>query len=437
MADQRLTTYASQIQTELLDSFEANPLPNTPLKALAKTDLVPLYEGANTFREFIRPFKRGDVETLDEFRARASNNNVLTTGTNAGQIASKTLPNKYLDHAVNTVFTYGFDVEGTSGIDAKFNTPERVAARNRKTLDDAMLQFEHEQLAAQMVYADEWIVPDSATITLGGSVTATDTVFEISNAAKVSSGITAGDLAKIGNKRTPNADAALEIIDVALVKTVGADDTGASGAGFSEIAIETDITKFPTAVTLAGPVFKKLKVELNTHASGNRVQIDRPFAITPTSMDAYFPKLRTAARRAFIMPNKLTTYVTPEVFEIMIGSSTSGTRSQIVANDFLGKQVLMTGEFVTYRGLNIMEDANAISRTEANSTTDLAKERHYIWGFERGESFSWAEMLFSTAFDKIPGTAGLLDKLTTAKICDSMLSYQGAIRMFMMPVTVD
>ena len=436
MPDERITQFAGQVQTLFLDDFKADPLPRVPLMALAKTDLVPTGEGSNTFRIFKRPFVRGQVETLAEFRARASSNNPLTTGTNAGQIVSKEMPNQFEDHTVDTVFTCAYDLEHTAGIDAKFNSPERVAKRARQTYQDSLLQFQHEQLASLMPFADEWIVPDVATISLSDAVTAGDTTFNITNAEKVSSNIAIGDMVKLGDKRAPNAlDGAVEEVEVALVKTIGADGSGTTG-GDSLITIETDRTLFPVSDTLAGPVFNKLVILLAAHASGARVQLDKPTAVNTQSIDELMTQVRTSASRSFIMPNRFILYFPPEPFAVLHGSSSTGVAAPLLANDFLGRDVLLTGETGIYRGMKILSDANAVSRTQANSTVDLAATRHYIWAFEMNESIAFAHILSAGTVDRIQGTAGLLEKLSWAEVSGPILSRQGAIRSIMIPVTV-
>ena len=439
MTDNRITTFAGQVQTEFLDSFQSNPLPVTPLKACAKS--LPSTDNSNTFREYILPYRAGTVTDLTSWRALGSATNPLTSNaTHGGQIASTARPNKYMDHTINTVYYDAFDVDGTTGIDGKHNSPEAAASRMRKTFDQALMQFEHEQCALQALSSNQWIVPAAATTVLSTAIAASDTTFELTDAIKASSGIAAGDLVKIGDKRTPNYDDGVtEYMDVVLIKTVGGNGSG--GGTESTITIETDIDDIPPSLTLDGRIFKDgCDVVLTAHDADVAVQIDRPTAITEANIDNVLANFRTYAQRAYIAGKKFVLYMAPEVFEVVVGTTTGGVRSPMVANDFLGKGILTTGEVYEYRGMILMSDANAISREYAGgasgTTNSLAAIRHYIWAFEKGETFGYGKLLQGSSMDKLEGRAGLLYKFSYAEVSGSTMLYNGSIKSFLMPVTV-
>lgn len=436
MTDRRTTTFAGAVQTLFLDSFEADPMPKSALMAMANTNLVPVSEGSNTFRLFYKPWKRGTRTNLTDFRALGAGLNPLTTdATYRGQLAPSAMPNKHEDVTVDTVYYDAFDIDGTSGLDAKYNSPERVAARAREVYQNGLIQHQHEEIAMQAIYSDEWLVPAAATSVTSKVIAAGATTFNVTNAIKTSTAIAAGDLVKIGAKRTLNAtDGVVEDVDVVLVKTVGADDSGTDGAGYSLITIEADATLKPTSYTLTGNCFAKVKIALTAHASGVRIQVDRPIALSSSVFaDTYINQLRTLAARAFIDPTKLTLYMSPEVFENL-----SASTSPITANFLLGEKVFTSGDIATVRGLSVVSEANAISRSKKGLTanSDLSAVRHYVWAFERNNTFAYAQMLKSLANDDIPGTAGLLSKLSWADVSGSILGRQGAIRSILMVVTV-
>ena len=173
MADNRMTTFAGQVQTLFVDSFDADPMPKTALMAMANTNLVPVAKGSNTFRLFYKPWKREERTNLAGLRGLGAGLNPLTTHpTYAGQLPSQTLPNSYEDVTIDTVYTDAYDIDETSGLDALYNSPERVAARVREVYQNGLVQHQHEECAMQAIYSDEWLVLPAATISLASSVTA-------------------------------------------------------------------------------------------------------------------------------------------------------------------------------------------------------------------------------------------------------------------------
>lgn len=439
MADNRITTWAGQVQEHFMADIKGDPLPACPLEALAKTDLVPESEGSNTFRFFTRPFVRATRESLETFRARGSGTNPLTSNaTNGGQLVSSAIPNKYETLTVDTVSSGGYDIDTTAGVDSKFNSPEEITKRARQVMAEALKQEKQEIILGQALYSSEWVLASASTVSLTAAVSASDTSFDISDAEKASSGIAVGDIVKIGAAITPNADDGLvETIDVALVKTVGADGSGA-GTDNSQIDIETVTANFPKGRNSLAPViFDQLAVSLAAHDSGVRVQIDRPQTLSVQTADRLIQDIKVQAQNSFIDMAMLVSYVTPEVLEVMYGTNSSGVKSPVVANDILGEKVLKEGvEQAKYRGIQFVSDANAMSRLDAISTTDLSSPRHYIWCFERNESVAYASVLNSVALDKLEGRAGLLYKLTWAVIHDAMMPRAGKIRSFLLPVTI-
>ena len=439
MTDNRITTFAGQVQTEFLDSFQTTPLPMTPLKACAKS--LPSLDGSNVFREYVLPYRAGTVSDLTTWRALGSATNPLTSSTtHGGQITSTARPNEYMDHTINTVYYDAFDVDQTCGVDAKYNSPEQAAARMRKTFDQALMQFEHEQCASEALKSNQWIVPAAATTISPEAITATDTTFELTDIEAAASGILVGDIVKIGDKRTPNYDGGVvEYMDTVLIKTDGG---ASSGTGSNTLfTIETDTDLLPPSLTLSGRVFKDgLDVVLTAHDANVVVQIDRPTALTVANVDATLARFRTYAQRAYIAGTNFVLYMAPEVFEVIVGTSTAGVRTSVVANDFLGKDVLVTGEMVTYRGMTLMSDANAISRQygggASGTTVELAATRHYIWAFEKGETFGYGKLLQGNSMDKLEGRAGMLHKFSYAEVSGSSMLYNGSIKSFIMPVTV-
>lgn len=440
MTDNRITTWAGQVQELFTTDFKADPLPATTLESLAKTDLVPTSEGSLTFRVFTRAFIRPTRTTLTAFRALGSGTNPMTSDpTNGGQIASTAIPNKYETLTIEKV-TYGaYDIDLTSGIDAKENQPEQVVARARAIMAEGIAQDKHELILGQALFSNKWVVPTAANISGALAITAAATTFDISDAEKASSGIAVGDFVKIGANITPNAtDGVVETIDVALVKTVGADGSG-TGATDSLITIETDTTKFPIGRNSLAPViFDRLVTSLSAHDLGVQIQIDRPQTASVTTIDNLFIQIEDEASDAFIDMSMLVCYVPNQVQSLMYGTNASGVKSPVVANDILGADVLKKGVKAqgTYRGVQFVADANAMARTEANSTTDLSSARYYIWCFERNESVAYQSALESTAMDNLPGRGGLLKKLSWVMIHDSMMPRAGKIRSFLMPVNI-
>jgi len=438
MADNRKTSFSDQVQTLFMDSIKSDPVPATPLEALAIKNLVPTSKGSNTFRFFTRPHVPMTKETLTEFRARSGTNPLTTDATAGGQIASSAMPNKYEEITIDTVCSQAFDIEKSAQIDSKFSSPAELSARARVIYEESWMQEKHNEIAKQCIYSDEWIVPTAATSVTAGAITAADTTFLLTDAIKASTGIAVGDFVKLGDKRVASATGGLEeSVDVVLVKTVGIDGSG--GGSNSTITIETVATNFPNSRnSFAGDIFASLKVALSAHASGARVQIDRPYAaITPLNVDSVITKLNTQLANNFISGGNRVIYTTPEVIEAMFGVNSSGVASAPVANDFLGKELLKQNvQTYMYRGFKVIADANAVARLDAIGATDLSSARHYIWAFETNQSFAYASILQSMSVDLIPGTAGLLHKFSVANFHGSMMHRQGAIKSVVCPVTI-
>ena len=440
MSDVRISTYANLVQTEFRDTFTMAPLSPTPLRAMAMN--LEIQPGGNTFREFVTPFVRGTSSNLATIRARTSNTNPLTTNVdNFGQITSTVERIGYLDHTIIDSYEWARDVEHTSGIDALYNQPDRVASRLRTQFDEAYNQWQHEKVLAQAIYSNEWIVASSSTGVTNAAINALDTTFEITDAFKAYSGIAVGDIVKIGDARKPSDNtSAVETIDVVTIKTLGGDSSGAGTN--SIITIETDTDEFPASRSAdgdgnQGTAFEKLKVTLSAHSSGARVQIDIPQALTVLTADPIMTSINTARIRANSVGGEFVVYHTPEADAMLFGTNSSGVRTPMVANDFLGKDVLFNGELTRYRGMNLMVDSNALSRTESYSGTDLASERHYIWGFVKGMTFGYGEPLKGGGtFEQIVGTDAKLFKFSFLEISGAATLYAGSLKGFLLPVTV-
>ena len=440
MADNRYSTYANQVQTEFRDLFNMAPVAPTPLRAMAQE--LAIQPGGNTFREYITPFVRGTSTTLSAVRALTSNNPLTTNPSYAGQISSIEENIGYKNHTIEDAFTFGRDIELTAGIDTLYNQPDQLAARLKKQFDESYAQWAHEKCLAQAVYSNEWILDDDSTVSLTAAVSSSDTTFDISDAEKTSSGIAVGDIVKVGNKRRPSDNSsAVETIDVALVKTVGADGSGA-GTNNSQITIEATAANFPASDSFdgdgkQGKAFEKLVTSLAAHASGARVQIDRPQALTVTNVDYILSKIKTSKLKANLAGGEFVVYMTPEVDEVLFGTNASGVRTPVVANDFLGKEVLFNGELEKYRGMYTMVDSNALSRTEASSGSDLTTRRHYIWAFVKGQTFGFGEPLKGGGtMDSIVGTDNKLMKFTYLEVSGAVTLYMGSLKGFLIPVTV-
>ena len=440
MADNRYSTYAAQIQTEFRDSFNMAPVAPTALRAMAFN--LEIQPGGNTFREYVTPFVRGTVSNLTALRARTTNTNPLTTSlTHGGQITSNVEKIGYLDHTVDTTFEWARDLEMTAGIDALYNQPSQVAARLRTQFDAAYAQWAHEECLSEAIYANEWLLASTSTISLAAAIVAGATTFKITDALKASSGLAVGDLVKIGDKRRPGSDpSSTEIIDVVIVKTLGADGSG--GGALSLITIETDTAKFPASDSMDGAGqeglgFTKIKQSLAAHANGARVQIDRPQAITPVNVDSIMSKIKTAKLRANVYGSDFICYMTPEVEEVLYGSNASGVQTPMLANEYLGKDILFNGEMSKYRGMVNMVDSNALSRTESIDGNLLATQRHYIWCFVKGQTFGFGEPLKgSGTVDKIVGTDEKLSKFSFLEVAGARTLYMGSLKGFLLPCTV-
>jgi hypothetical protein len=153
--------------------------------------------------------------------------------------------------------------------------------------------------------------------------------------------------------------------------------------------------------------------------------------------DNLFSKIKTAKLRANVYGHNFVTYMTPEVDEVLFGTNSSGVRTPIVANDLLGKEVLFNGDMAKYRGMVLMADSGALSRTQANSTTDLSATRHYVWCFVQGLTFGFGEPLKGGGtVDTIHGTDSKLMKFSYLEVAGAKTLYNGSIRAFLMPVTV-
>lgn len=434
MADLRYTTVVGQFQTELTDLISENPMVPTVLEAMA-APLENISE-TNTFREYISNVDKGTSSTLTVDRAKTSLNTFTTNPSYNGALASSSLNLEYIDHTIEDTWSKSCDIDLTGGIDAKHNSPSAQAARAFKMFSESFRLWKDDKISAKALESNTWIVPAAATITLGAAVTAGATTFEISDADKASSGLAAGAIVKIANTRANGSvlNAEKEYIDVVQIKTVGADESG-TGTN-SLITIVTNRTEMSTSMSQFGDTFVNgLRTSLRAHADGTTVQIDTPTAITTTNIDSIVQGIRTKATRAYIYGKALTLYVTPEVYEVMQGVSASGVFAPMAANDFLGKEVLMEGDFAQMRGMMVTSNANALAREGGVSDAALAKPIHYIWAFEAGKTFGYGMRDSFSTTQEVQGSA-VLKRHIEYKICGFTMLYSGSQKSFLLPVTV-
>ncbi len=425
MADLRYTTVEGQFQTELKDLFNQDPQAPTVLEALAKK-LVPV-SGTSTFREYITPLRKGITSTLTEDRAKTSGNLFTTNPSYNGAIASGAHTNGRMDHTIEDTWSDAFDIDLTGGVDAQFNSPGEQAARAKKQFDQSFNQYKDDQIAAKALESNDWIVADTANGAVDGAITAGDTTFDVLPGEVVSMEIAAGSLVKIGNKRSWGSKGGeVEYLDVVLVKSVSNDT----------VTIETDVANFPTSMSMFGDTFVNgLRTSLRAHADTALVQVDAPEAITTTNIDNTVSNIRTKATRAYIMGNKLTLYVTPEVYQVIQGISITGVFSPMAANDFLGKEVISTGDFGQVRGMKVTSNANALGREGGVADAALAKPIHYIWAFEEGATFGYGMRAAYSETQDVPGSP-IVKKHLEYKICGFTMLYAGSQKSFLVPVTV-
>ena len=351
-------------------------------------------------------------------------------------MVSKSMSVKWMDHTVEDTWKDAFDIDETSGVDAMFSSPDREAARAKAIFDRSFAQWKDDKIAAKALESNNWIVPAAAEISLAAAVTAGDTTFDISDAEKASSSIAAGDLIKIGDERKwGTASGEVEYLDVAIVKTVGADGSG-TGATDSLITISSTAAELPTSMSMFGDTFKNgLRLALRAHDSGARLQIDKPVALTGDNVDNTIHGIRTRASRAYIFGKKLTLFITPEVYEVIQGISASGAFSPMAANDLLGKEVIAEGDFAMVRGMKVISNANALGREGGISDAALTKPIHYIWAFEEGETFGYGLRFQNSKLQDVQGSP-ILQQHLEYKICGFTMLYTGSQKSFLLPVTV-
>ena len=428
MADERINDYTGQYQKRLIERFQKDPIGKRPLMAMANKSVIPTGKGANEYRVYTKPFVRGNRSTLDAVRAKTTGNFLTSDPTKGGQIASKSLGLKYEDFKIEDTFDFGNEVDLTLGIDNPVNSVENQTKIAKEVHDGALSLHVHELLLEQAILSDEWI-SDAPDLTLTDAITAGATTFKVSNADKAY--IAEEMFVKIGNKRMANAVVGLvENVDVVMVASggVGADDTG--GSGKSLITIETDTGNFPAGYHFdgAGEIFTRLVTSLAAHDANTRIQVDKPIAITSENVDEkVIRKIRTKAIRSYIDPKRLTNYLPPEVTDIM-----SSEKTPFVQNDFLGKGILTDGRTGTLRGIASVEEPDAVSRTLSDGTVI-----HYVWTFQRNESFCYKEFLDSRAVgEKMQGRANTLIKDTYFYVGGAHTPRNGAIRMLLTAVKI-
>ena len=425
MADLRYTTVAGQFQTELTDlQNEALSVP-TVLEAMAK----PLQNISETssFREYIEPLSKGTSSTLTEDRAKTSLNQFTTNPSYNGSAVSTSSTLSFIDHTIEDTWQCAFDIDETGGVDAKLNSPADQAARANRIFSTSFRLWKDDKITAKALESNTWIVPAAATSTVDGATAAAATSFDLAAGAGATTGIAAGDLIKIGNERKWGGPVGgeAEYLDVAIVKSVSTDT----------ITIEDDAANFPTSMSQFGDTFiNGLRTSLRAHADGVRIQIDKPTAITETSIDDLVSQIKVKAQRAYVEGNSLVLYVTPEVYTKMQGVSASGAFAPMAANDFLGKEVLATGEFAKMRGFKVTSNANAIARAGGISDAALAKPIHYIWAFESGQTFGYGLRRSFSKTQNIQGSA-VLQQHIEYKIAGFTMLYRGSEKSFLIPVT--
>ncbi len=426
MPDLRYTTVTGQFQTELTDlQAEVLSVP-TVLEALAKP-LENITE-TNSYREYIEGLDKGVSSTLTEDRAKTSLNQFTTDPAYNGSAVSSPLTLKYLDHTIEDTWQKAFDIDETGGVDAKLNSPADQAARAHRMFSTSFRLWKDDKISAKALESNTWIVPAAANGALKTAVTAGATTFVLKAGQGASMGITAGSIVKVANKRVWGAPTGgeAEYIDVVLVKSISTDT----------VTIETDPTKFPTSMSQFGDTFKNgLRTSLRAHAVGTLVQVDTPTAITTVNIDDTIAGIRTAATRAFIFGKSLMLYVTPEVYQKIQGVSATGVFAPMVANEYLGKEVLLEGDFAQTRGMMVTSNANALARAGGVSDAALAKPIHYVWAFETGETFGYGMRASYTSLQPVRGSA-ILKQHIEYKICGFTMLYRGSQKSFLLPVTV-
>ena len=426
MSDNRINDYAGQYQIALEEKFQDYPLGQRPLLKLANQNVIPTAKGSNEFRIFSETFRRGNVSTLEAHRS-ANTGNILTSDpTIGGQIPSQARNLRYEDFKLDVVFTDAHEVDLSLGIDNPVNSVEKQTKFAHKTHSRAFDLFVHELLLAQAVNADEWIT-GVQDLVIVEAITAGATTFKVSN--EDAENIEVERFVKIGNKRNAFDDPGLDpAVDVVMVDSVGAADSG--GSGLTLITIEDDSANFPKGYHFdgQGEIFKSLKTSLSEHKAGVRVQIDKPIALTEENVDKELVrKIRTKAKRSYITPNGLLAFMPPEVSNVM-----ESEKTPFVANEFLGKDVLTDGRIGRIRGIDLVDEADSVSRVMSDGSIV-----HYVWVFERYNSFAYKEFLKSRALGEVmQGRAGMLLKDSYFYNVGAHTPRDGAIRAMLVPVSV-
>lgn len=410
--------FTNALQREFDTEVRAHPEPPTLLEAMSvPKSSVQKLKGNFDFRFFELPDSDGtetDVPTEE-----ASAGNIFVAG---NTIATKAFSLGNEDFTIDTLYKDGYEF---SKKDYNFNdvlkSATSLASKIRKVYQRGKRQFKELQIARQLLFADEWLT-GADDITTSAAITADATTFEVANGDKTD--LAAGRIVKIGKKIEARslADAlGLTTTDVVLIKTVGADDS--SRAGYATITIETDKSLFPTNLRTGRKSFHGMKTKLSAHASGVRVQIDKPIDMTEGNSADQFNKLMGQMAIRTEDENGVLFYVNHDIV-----THTRATESALTANDFIGKNLMVNGQLKQVYGANLLKTNNGICRNDG--TDDV----FYICGFKRGKSFIALDLLMSSAVDRVQRQAGLVDVLTWAQICGAYAHRMGRRNMVMMPV---
>jgi len=410
--------FANALQAFFDTEVKTHPQAPTLLEAMAvPKSSVQKLKGKFDFRFFEAPESEGTQSTVTA--EKASGTSIFESG---NRIATKAFSLGNEDFKLETLYTDGYEM---SKVDYGFNdvlgSAQKLAKELRGVYERGRVQFKELMIAQQLMFADEWLT-GADDVALSDAITAEDTTFKVTNANAAD--LLAGRIVKIGNKITARSlsdSKTVEMTDVVMIKTKGAADSG--GSGKTLITIETNKALFPLNLRTGRKSFNALGVALTAHASGARIQIDKPLSMSEALAPNTFNKLMGEMAKATDDEKGVLFYTNHDVI-----THTRGTASAVTANDFIGKELMTNGKLGEVYGATLLRTNNGICRNDG--TDDV----FYIAGFKRGKSFISADLMMSSAVDNMQGQAGLVDVLTWAQIVGAYAHRIGRRNMVLAPV---
>ena len=205
------------------------------------------------FKLFTRPQKQG-TET-DVPTEKASAGNIFKAG---NKIATQPYGFGHEKFRIESLYKDGYEI---SKEDVRFSTVPDIVNNIFKTYKEGQRLFRETQISRVLLTADRWIT-GADDVETNGAISAGATSFDVDDATDIAP----GRLLKIGNPiSTITTEQEAEDFDVVLVKSVAT----------NTVTIEDDPANFP-ANLFGYSSFKGLSTSLKVHATGTKVQIDKP-----------------------------------------------------------------------------------------------------------------------------------------------------------------